>query len=76
MVKDQAWIAVTALGPSLGSLCGFLFFFFFSFCFLGPNPWHMEAPKLGVELELQLLACTIATATWDPSHVCDLYHSS
>ena len=28
--------------------------------------------RLGVELELQQLACTIATAMPDPSHVCDL----
>ena len=38
--------------------------------------WHMGAPRLEVELELQLPAYTTAIATWDPSHVCDLYHSS
>ena len=27
------------------------------------------------ELELQLLAYTTATATLDPSHICDLHHS-
>ena len=26
------------------------------FCFLGPHPWSMEVPRLGVELELQLQA--------------------
>ena len=36
----------------------------------------MEVPKLGVQLELQLLAYATATGTPDPSHVCDLYHSS
>ena len=36
----------------------------------------MEVPRLGVELELQLLAYATATATLDPSHVCDLHHSS
>ena len=36
----------------------------------------MAVPRLGVELELQLLAYTTATAMLDPSHVCDLYHSS
>ena len=36
----------------------------------------MEVPRLGVELELQLLAYTTATAMWDLSHVCDLHHSS
>ena len=42
--------------------------------------WHMEVPKLGVEWEPQMLtyatANAIATATWDPSHVFDLQHSS
>ena len=42
----------------------------------------MEIPRLGVELELQLPADATATATataiatWGPSHVCDLPHSS
>ena len=36
----------------------------------------MEIPRLGVELELQLLVCTIATATSDPSRICNLHHSS
>ena len=36
----------------------------------------MEVPRLWVQLELQLLAYTIAIATWDPSHVYDLQHSS
>ena len=38
----------------------FLSFFFFSFFvflhFLGPVPWHMEVPRLGVESEPQLPA--------------------
>ena len=33
-------------------------------------------PSLGVKSELHLLACTTATATWDPSRICDLHHSS
>ena len=36
----------------------------------------MEVLRLGVELELQLLAYITATAIEDASHVCDLYHSS
>ena len=36
----------------------------------------MEVPRLGVKLELQLLAYAAATAVQDPSHVCDLHHSS
>jgi len=36
----------------------------------------MEVPRLGVELELQPPAYATATATPDPSSVCNLYHSS
>ena len=36
----------------------------------------MEVPRVGVELELQLLACTTATATQDSSSICGLHHSS
>ena len=46
------------------------------FGFLGPHPWHMEVPRLGVEWELQLCAYTTATATPDGSHVCNLHHGS
>ena len=38
--------------------------------------WHMEVPRLRVESKLQLPAYTTATATWDPSFTCNLYHSS
>ena len=37
---------------------------------------HMEVPRLGIKSELQLPAYTTATATWDPSQVCYLHHSS
>ena len=36
----------------------------------------MEVPRLGVELELGLLAYATATAMPDPSGICDLHHSS
>ena len=36
------------------------------FFFLGLHPRHMEVPRLGVELELQPLAYTTATAMLDP----------
>ena len=36
---------------------------------------HVEVPRLGVELELQLPAYAMAIATPDPSHACDLQHS-
>ena len=46
------------------------------FVFLGPHQRHMEVPRLGVELELQLQAYTTATTTQVLSCVCDLHHSS
>ena len=61
-------------------VCGRYFincnFFFFCFCFLGPHLSHMEVPRLGVKSEPKLPAYTIATATWDPSRVFSLHHSS
>src|SRR5512134_854213 len=36
----------------------------------------MEVPRLGVESELQPPAYARATATRDPSRVCNLHHSS
>ena len=51
-----------------------LYLLFFSS--LGPHLWHMEVPGLGVESELQLLAYTTVTAMEDPSHSCNLHHSS
>ena len=36
----------------------------------------MEVPRLGVLLELQLLTYPTATAMQNPSHACDLHHSS
>ena len=55
----------------------FLFYFLFSFfIFLGSHLWHMEVPRLGVKLELQLPAYTTAMAMWDLSCDCNLQHSS
>ena len=51
-------------------------FFFFRSVILGSHLRHMEVPRLGVQLELQLSAYTTATATRNPSCVCDLHHSS
>ena len=50
---------------------GELFFFYF-FLFLGPHLRHMEVPRLGLELELQLLAFIIVTAKQSLSCICDL----
>ena len=51
----------------------FLFLFFAFYCFLGPHPWLVEIPRLGVEFELQLPAYTTAIATSDLSLTCNLY---
>ena len=61
----------TGQARSLGFFGGCLFVFFW-----GPNLQPMEAPGLGVELELQLPAYSTTTATPDPSHICNLHHSS
>ena len=50
--------------------------FIYLFCFLEPHLCHLEVPRPGVESELQLPAYTTAMATPDPSHVCNLHHSS
>ena len=42
------------------------------FSFLQLLLQHIEAPRLGVESELQLPAYTAAVATEDPSHICYL----
>ena len=47
---------------------------FFFFCFLGPHQWHVEVPRLVVELQPQPPAYT--TATSDRRHICNLHHSS
>ena len=36
----------------------------------------MKVPRLGVQMELQLLAYTRAKATQYPSRICNLHHSS
>ena len=63
-------------------MCGGLFpdcsvlllsiFFSFFLLFLRPHLWHMKVPRLGGELELQLLAYSPATAMPGPNHTCDL----
>ena len=50
-------------------------FHFFFFLFIGLHLGHMEDRRLGVESELQPPAYTRATATGDPSRVCDLCYS-
>ena len=69
--QRQGW----GLHPSLGYRIA-RFFVLFCYCFLGRHLRHMEVPRLGAESDLQLPAYTIATATHDPSLVCELHHSS
>ena len=54
----------------------YFFLLFCFFCFLWPQLWHMEVPRLGAELKPQLPPYAIATATLAPSSICDLHHSS
>ena len=55
---------------------GFGFFVCFWFLIFRAHPWPMEVLRLGVESELQLLSHATATATRDPSLICDLHCSS
>ena len=45
------------------------YFIYLYFSFLGPHPWRMDVPRLGVELELQPPATATATAMPDPNHI-------
>ena len=77
-VEKQNWTDICGLWATLIFFVSFYLslLFFCLLSFLGRHPWHVEVPRLGVEFELQLLAYTTATATWDLSCVCDLHHSS
>ena len=70
-----AKLRLTPALPSL-SISGFLCLFFSFLFFLGLSQRHMGVPRPGVKSELQLPAYTTAPATWDPSHICNLHHSS
>ena len=64
--KEFSFVEVIANGYT-HCLCSEVFFFvlfcFFVFLpFLGPHPWHMKAPRLGVQLELKPQATTYTTA--------------
>ena len=55
--------------------CSFFFFLLVFLPFPWPLPRHMEVPRLEVESGPQLPAYARATATQNPSHVCNLHHS-
>ena len=53
--------------------------FCFVFCFFRAAPWAYgcsQLGSLGIELELHLPAYATATAMQDPSHDCNVHHSS
>ena len=75
MVKQDAPLAQVPARKILGQ-SQFTFYFYLLFCFLGLHPRHMEVHRLEIESELQLLACSTAITTPDPSRICDLHQSS
>ena len=62
----------------VSSFFGFLLLLLLFICLfvLELHLQYMDAPRLGVESELQLPAYTTATATQDLSRVCNLHQSS
>ena len=75
---ERLLIPLTHSGNSYSTIFYFNFILRFVclFVFLGLHLWHTEVPRLGVKLELQLLAYTTTTAMHDPSRICNLHHSS
>ena len=58
----EGWIGSLGLADTIQTI---ILIFCFCFCFLG----HMEVPRLGVEVKLQLPAYATATGTRDLSGV-------
>ena len=65
------WAIAWSLDASL-----YFYLFIYLFYFLGLHLQHVEVLRLGIESKLQPLAYATATAMPDPSHGCDLHHSS
>ena len=57
LAGDQTHASTVTQTAALGFffLIAFIYLLFI-YCFLGQHPWHMEIPRLGVKLELQLSA--------------------
>ena len=75
-LHSQTTICFTSFWTLCGGInyfvnCIFCWAFFFKV-----SPSAYGVPRLGVKLALQLPAYTVATVTWDPSHISDLHHSS
>ena len=58
IIKNEVRIKSLLIPEKISSFCmtQSLSIVLLLFCFLGPHPWSMEVPRLGVELELQLQA--------------------
>ena len=69
-------IRLETRGIGFGYILFLLLLLLLLLTFLGLQIQHMEVPRLGVELELQLPAYTMATATPDLSRICNLHLSS
>ena len=66
---SEGWVYVNPWnqGVWVSWFLGGFFVFWGFFCFfLGPHPWHMEVPRLGVEPELQLPVYTTAHSNANP----------
>ena len=72
---ESSWLLARFVSGEPQQKLLLLIFLILIFCFLGPYLWHMEVPRLGVKLELQLRAYTAATATRDWSRVFNLHYS-
>lgn len=73
-IENTPSLSITKQQEPLTHLSPHLYFLL-SF-FSGPHLGHIEVSRLGTELKPQLLSYATATATWGPSLVCDLHHSS
>ena len=72
-------ISQRAIFPEIKVFWVFLGFFFVLFCFVFfcfLHLRHTEVPRLGVKLDYSCWPQHTATATPDPTHICDLHHSS
>ena len=75
-IKIKKYEGKEGMTSELNGRISVRFCLFVCFCFSGPQVQHTEVPRLGVKLELQLLAYTTATATPVPGPVWDLRHQS
>ena len=75
-IKIKKYEGKEGMTSELNGRISVCFCLFVCFCFSGPQMQHTEVPRLGVKLELQLLAYTTATATPVPGPVWDLRHQS